>query len=236
MKKQEIQRHIHLIDTHLVEMSACLVRDMEVIAQIIQVFQRKTKKAQRQLSPAKIALVQQCFDAQLHIVGSLQDIIDEIHTVKNINRLLAKELSPKQNQDSALNYSSISYSHYLGEIANLCVAQLKHIKKKYKAKLDQIQSVLSPIRNDREIINTLHFFILSSTQEYQNFQNWHTKTNLLYGELAFVAPERNYDENDFWNLRVILRLILNRLNCKEQRGIIQELFPHWKLDTLSIES
>lgn len=236
MKKQEIQNHIHRIDSHLVEMSACLVRDTEVISQIIEVFQRKAKKAQRQLPPNKIQLVKQCFESQLQIVASLQDIIDEIHTVRNINRLLQKELAPKSKQDSLMGYSSISYSQYMGEIANLCVAQLKHIRKKYKERLGKIQEALAPIRGDREIINTLHFFILSSTQEFQNFQALADKTTLLYGELAFMAPDRSYDENDFWNLRVILRLILNRLNCKEQRGIIHELFPHWKLDTLALES
>lgn len=223
---------IRKIDQAIDKMSLAIEADIHESNILFNIYIHKAKKVakrdkthtQKEKANKAIALFTSIIEHK-----KLQDLIKQLQAIKDINALITKEISPRKFNQASL--SLLCYSAYINEIANLCVAQLRSVKCKYKDYLHETHDSLLPLWYDREIANSIDLFVFSVTKNYKNFEGIFQQIDIDYADLAFLASENRAELGDIWGLKVVLRMVANRFTCPEQHSILEHLFPSLKVET-----
>ncbi|WP_133259636.1 hypothetical protein [Pseudochryseolinea flava] len=217
---------INEIDESIDLMTSVLQQEMRGLEQSFDLYlhriRRHTGKVETKFEQ-KLHKASRVFEDAKKDSAQLAELIEPLQHIKQVNKMVRFAMSSKE--DLVNNVTS-----YIDSISNVCLGQIKYIKSRYERILDTIKVKITKLWLDRELAEKLKLILSVNHILYQKFEEAFHRAEVLYADFTIAIKCNKKDE--VFHRWIVLRMISNRLNSREEQQIINSLFPKWDSSSL----
>lgn len=147
-----------------------------------------------------------------------EDLVQLLMNIKEVNKMVR---FAHTGQESAM---LIKIPTYMDTIANVCLAQLKHIKSTYSGILSCMRNDIMSLWMDRDVAKRVKLILFINHTRQNKFLKFFHKAEIMYADISLEAQQSN---EELLHQHIVLRMVSNRIHDLNGRQIIQTLFPEW---------